>query len=593
MVTASHLRLGPTLLSLLGASLSLAQTPPPVFVANTDLQSIAVRVVDKQGYDVHGLTASDFTILEEGHPQQIAFFGAEDQPFSLTLLLDTSWSMRSSHKLEQARSLLAPLLRGNRPGNEIFFIPFTDRVGPFLTLSPDQPLGPLIPTTRSVQDGTALYDALATSLCNMRAARNVRQAIVVITDGADQHSRLTLDRLILLAQSSKPQIFMIGFFDSSEQELYKKSGKTVSLVNLHEIDNPLKTFERVAKESGAESFFPSSDGDLARVVDHVLGILQAEYTLAYYPKSVHQLRHIQVRTNRHGAAVTTRHTVGSDVSNGEAVHFAEGSCTVSPTEHPYPWEPHVTQGLPHTSIYRDDFSDPQSGWPNRTYWRYASGGYEITVGPPPRNQPSMGPMSAPGRGTIGGPVWGGDPGGAGQFAISTGTLVAYGPRFENFRASISVSGRWTRIVSPEHPNLYTDGGAGMVFRLNAAGCYILLLSGSGKAEHFSFRLVKLPFDQSLNPVGWDRPEKTWYGPETQIIPWTEMFLPRSATTQALDEIERATITVECSADRIAVLVNGHEVARVNDKSFSSGQVGMATFGKGRAVFRDLYVEERP
>jgi hypothetical protein len=46
-------------------------------------------------------------------------------------------------------------------------------------------------------------------------------------------------------------------------------------------------------------------------------------------------------------------------------------------------------------------------------------------------------------------------------------------------------------------------------------------------------------------------------------------------------------------DRIAVLVNGHEVARVNDASFSSGQVGMAAFGKGLAVFRDLYVQERP
>jgi hypothetical protein len=47
------------------------------------------------------------------------------------------------------------------------------------------------------------------------------------------------------------------------------------------------------------------------------------------------------------------------------------------------------------------------------------------------------------------------------------------------------------------------------------------------------------------------------------------------------------------ADRIDVLVNGHEAARVNDASFSIGQAGMAAFGKGRAVFTNLYVEERP
>jgi VWFA-related protein len=574
-------------LPLLFSSLALAQSSPPVFVSNTNLQSIAVRAVDKHGRDVHGLAASDFILLEDGRPQQIAFFGAENQPVSLTLLLDTSWSMRSSHKLEQARKLLAPLLRGSLPGNEIFFTRFTNHVGPFQTLAPDQPLGPLIPVERSVQDGTAVYDALATTLCNMRSARNVRQAVVVVTDGVDQHSRLTLDRVIELAQSSKPQIFMIGFFDPAEHELYKESGKTVSLVNSHEIDNPLKTFERVAKESGAESFFPSSDRDFARVVDHILGILQAEYTLTYYPNQVHQLRRIQVRVNRRGVIVTARHAVGVDAPNGEPVHFAADSCAVSPTEHPHPWESHVTGSrLPHSSIYQDDFSDPHSGWPNRPYWRYAPNGYEIIVGSPPHGEANPGSKV-----TIQSePAWGGDPGGAGQLAISTGRVVAYGPPFENFSASISVSGRWARIVSAAHPGLHTDGGAGLVFRLNAVGCYVLLLSGSGKAEHLSFKLVKLPFAQSLSPLD---PENSWSGAEAQIIPWTEIPWPRSTSSRTLDEIERSTITVECSADRITVLVNRHEVASVHDSSFSSGQVGMAAFGKGRAVFQNLYVEERP
>jgi hypothetical protein len=96
--------------------------------------------------------------------------------------------------------------------------------------------------------------------------------------------------------------------------------------------------------------------------------------------------------------------------------------------------------------------------------------------------------------------------------------------------------------------------------------------------------VKLSFGQS-NPLRWD--------PERDIIPWTPVPLPRSASAQTLNEIERTTIAVQCVADRIDVLVNGHEAARVNDTSFTSGQVGMAAFGKGRAVFNNLYVEERP
>ncbi len=439
-----------------------------------------------------------------------------------------------------------------------------------------------------MQTGTALYDTLATSLCNMRTARNVRQAVVVITDGSDQHSRLTLDRLIQLAQSSKPQIFMIGFFDSFERDLYKQSGKTVTLVNHQEIDNPLKSFERIAKESGAESFFPSSDDDLAHVVDHIRGILQAEYSLAYYPRSAHQLRRIQVRVKRHGLTITARRAVAGDMPQGNAVHFAGNSCTVSPTEHPHPWEPHVTQGMPHTSTYQDDFSDAHSGWPDRPYWRYSSDGYEIRVGPPSREETGTGlpsPFAAGSGIARSAPAWGGDPGGADQFAISTGTVVAYGPAFANFSASISVSGKWTRIASSEQPNKYTDGGAGLVFRLNGAGCYVLLLSGSGKAEQLRFRLVKLSFGRSPNAAGWDD--------EKEIIPWTPAPILRSASAKTLDEVERTTIAVQCVGDRIDVSLNGHEAARVNDRSFSSGQLGMAAFGKGRAVFNSLYVEERP
>jgi VWFA-related protein len=537
-------------LLLVSVSLCLAQ---PVFVATTNLQSIAVRVADKHGRDVHGLNQSDFTILEDGHPQDIAFFGAENQPVSLALVVDTSYSMRSSNKLERARKLIMPLLRGNLPGNEIFFTPFTERVGAFLTLAPGQSLETLIPTAQTAGSGTALYDALATSLCNLRTARNIRQAVVLITDGADQHSRLTLEHLIRLAQSSKPQIFMIGFFDPSEYDVYKGSDKTVSLVNAHEIDNPLKTFERIAKESGAESFFPSSDQDLAKVVDHILGILQGEYTLAYYPQSVVDLRRIQIRVKQHGVTVTARRAVGADVAGNEPVHFKVDSCTVSPTEHPYPYEPRVS-GLKGATIYRDDFSDPLSGWPSRPFWHYLKGGYEIVVGAPPHSQ-TGGAFHLPG-GRIPMASDLGPQADRGPFALSPVKVVAYGPVYDNFTASIEVSGP------------LTDSSAGLVFRLNEVGYYTLLLSRSGN-QHLQFKLAK----------------KMWVGSDPPpIVPWTDVPLTNSATS---------TLAVVCSANRIVALVNGREAAKISDASFSSGQVGMAAFGSGHAVFHNLIVEERP
>jgi hypothetical protein len=73
--------------------LVLAQSQAPVFKVDSNLQSIAVQVTDKQGNHVHGLTASDFTLLEDERPQKIAFFESEFEPISLAILIDTGRSL--------------------------------------------------------------------------------------------------------------------------------------------------------------------------------------------------------------------------------------------------------------------------------------------------------------------------------------------------------------------------------------------------------------------------------------------------------------------------------------------------------------------
>ncbi len=528
-----------SVLFFVSASLAVAQTTP-VFRAETNLQSIAVQVTDKQGRDVHGLSAADFTLLEDGHPQKISFFGAENQPISLAVLLDSSSSMESSKKLAGARTLLKPLLHGNLPEDEIFLAAFTDRVGNFQRLSAEQRVSPPATRLASAGGGTALYDALSTALCQMRTAANVRQAVVAITDGADQHSRLLLEQLIHLAQSSKPQIFMIGFFDHAEYDVYHSSGKTVTLVSGHEIDNPLRVFERVAKETGAESFFPTTERDLEQVIGHILGLLQAQYTLAYYPQDIAKFRRIQVKVNRGGLTVASRHSAGSEGGAEEPVHFSATSCEVSKVEHPYPWEPHVTEGPSHTEIYEDDFSDPRSGWPNRAGSRYAAGGYEMSQ-----------IVTVPKFGSTG------------QGSMAEGILAAYGPWWgwhENFRASLSMEG-----VGP--------AARGMVFRLNDEGCYVLLLSGIGQAKGLSFKLVKRTF---------------WNHSEAPILPWTPVGGPAVAQGKA-----SSRIAVECRRDRIAILVNGVQVESIQDQTFQEGYVGMAQYGFGKTLFHNLRVEGLP
>ena len=126
------------------------------------------------------------------------------------------------------------------------------------------------------------------------------------------------------------------------------------------------------KESGAQSFIPNSERSLEDALKAVSATLPIQYTLAYYPSDLTQgFRKIEVKVDRKGAKVLARRFVGSEQNPSETVHFAEGTCLVSPELHPYPYESHVTGGPKIT--YRDDFSDQHSGWPQHENSHYVSG----------------------------------------------------------------------------------------------------------------------------------------------------------------------------------------------------------------------------
>ena len=552
-----------------------AQTP--VFRSTTNLQSIAVQVVDKKGDYVPGLTEADFTLLEDGRPQKIAFFGTHQQPVSLAILLDSSRSMDFGRKFARARELLAPLFAGHDPNDQIFFMPFTDRIEAFQQFTAQQRQhSELIQTSRGGGErGTALYDALASALCRMRTAENLRQAVVVITDGADQHSRLNLEQLIELAQMSTPQVFMIGFFSRAESRDYREGHKTITLLGEHEIDNPVIVFNRLAKESGAESFFPSSENDLKSALDRINELLQAQYTLAYYPENADRFRKIEVRVHRAGVKVMARRGVGASTENGP-VRFETSTCEVSPKDHPYPWEPNSVRTISGDLMYHEDFSDPKSGWPNRREQipkgsgeyrpglQFIPGGYEISRHPP-ANLISTGPNAE-------------------------GAVVAYGPSWDNVRASVSVQSDMALTRDPQgKPLLYAPTAAGLVFHLNEAGYYAAMLTGGLVHYPWHMKNTKIvQFKLVRKLFGEDGP-----GQYTELIPWTmfglsiepEIPLNRNTTTYK--------IGIEYKNGEITVFVNDSRVASIHDDRLPTGLAGMAVFGTGDAIFHDLLVEGLP
>lgn len=533
-----------TALAFLIPCVTLAQT---VFHADVNLISVNVRVTDPTHREVRGLGISDFTLLEDGHPQKIALFVPEEQPFTLGILLDTSSSM-GGEKIERAKAALKTLIASGSGSNEVFYMEFSGKPGNLVTLAGNNPSLPSMISKAGVQRaGTALYDAIAVALCRLQTARNPRKALLVITDGADQFSRIRIDELIRIVQSSRAQVFMVGYFSANESSIFSGGEKTVTLVSGEAIDNPFVVFDRLARESGSECFFPDTAGGLRRAIDAIANNLRTQYTIGYYAGSSPKAwRRIEVKVNRHGMRVEARR--GFLLEDTASALF-NGGCTIS---RPYSYERKLTRNNGRL-IYHEDFTDPASGWPENStrpdtsnlnlgyrnegyvHRGYVKDGYELL-----RQAPDG--------------------------SASLATIAAYGPSWTDFRATLRLRPNLTPLTQ-----LGSPPASGLVFRMNDHGFYAFLISSSTGSRDVYYKLVRRDFREMrpLDLIGWT------HAPSFGVP-------PANAWKQ---------IAVECRGDTLSLFIGGHPVQTVRDSHMEDGLVGMALYGADRAVFHDLLVEE--
>ena len=550
-----------------GQGTAPSQSGQPVLRSEVDLQTVNVRVNDKQGNDVLGLSAHDFTVRENGEPQEIAFFDVGNGPVTVAVLVDSSSSMVRRGPLGSAEEIAARFMRIARPGDEIWAMDFTEWTGPFKQIKQEQvsnpdPLG----VPGAVGSGSAMYDAIATAICHLRSSTTWRQAIIAITDGIDEHSRLSLDQLIDVVRSQRAQLFLIGLPSRPEFRFFGHIEPKVTLVSGHDIDNPDVVFYRLAKEAAAETFIPKSKDGLQEALNAVSNLLESEYTLAYYPpKTPHKLRKIEVKVDRRGARVLTARFVVANRGAAELVHYAEGTCLVSPEFHLYPYDSHVMNS-PSGMVYRDDFSDPSSGWPQHPNSHYVSGGYELSTVEPTGADTTPLPRSR-------------------DLPISSSSttlaatyrdnvLAAYGPSWHDFHVSASMkavferplpSGGQVQFSHSVHP------AAGLVFHMNENGYYALLVSPSAKyKKKIAFEVVAMTFQGDSFA-------------ESVIVPWTTV--DRVSPT----EVQLAVLDI---GDQITIFVDGQEVGAAHDHRFTDGYVGFTVAAPAQAIFTNLLVEER-
>jgi Ca-activated chloride channel homolog len=263
---------------------------------SVSLVTVGVRVTDWIGRDVAGLRPENFSIFDDGVEQKIEFFRNEEVPITLGILLDRSDSMSYNAKLDRAKEAARALVAAVREGSEYFYFTFDDQVKLAADLTTDRHQVETAIDKTTLGGGTALYDAVLKGLALSNQAQRPRQVLVIISDGADQHSAHKLQEAISAVRDAKLQVYTIGYFSAQEEPSFRRAAEKLTLVDGSVVDNPLHVLKKLASDSGAESFFPKSDKELTQAVERIVKDIRTQYTLGFYPQSVenaggyHQLR---------------------------------------------------------------------------------------------------------------------------------------------------------------------------------------------------------------------------------------------------------------------------------------------------------------
>jgi VWFA-related protein len=187
--------------------------PPPVlFKSTVDLVSVTAIARDENGRPVKGLGKNDFVVLEKGQPRPIVDFAFSDAgEISLTILFDSSGSMRQPAQLEAGRSVVKHVLSWIKPHvDEVSLYSFDKELRQEVdfTKNPDKvrdALGGLEP-----MGATSLYDAVADAARESATRPSPRRAVIVVTDGIDTSSTMTAAEVSSLASSIDVPVYVIA-----------------------------------------------------------------------------------------------------------------------------------------------------------------------------------------------------------------------------------------------------------------------------------------------------------------------------------------------------------------------------------------------
>jgi len=261
-----------------------------IYRTNVDEVLLDCTVINEKGETVNDLTQKDFRVFENGVPQTINSVEHQDSPVSMGILVDNSGSMRD--KRAAVNGAAYKFLLDSNPADESFVVNFSDRA--FLDQGFTTNLTALDRGLSHFDSrgATALYDAVAASADELsKYGKNRNEVLLIVTDGADDASHLTMQEAIRRVQNlGGPVVYSIGLiYEDSRQEA----------------DKARTALQTLSDETGGVAYFPRSLQDVGAIAAQVASDIRHQYVIDYHSSNPfgnggYRTVHVEVRAPRHG-----------------------------------------------------------------------------------------------------------------------------------------------------------------------------------------------------------------------------------------------------------------------------------------------------
>jgi len=258
---------------------------PPVRLQNgkvirtdVDLALVNVTVTDPYNRLVTGLEQDNFRVFEDNSEQEVVTFSSEDVPISIGVIFDFSGSM--ANKIDKAREAALQFFKTANPQDEFFLVSFNERaeLTSEFTNSIEDLQSRMMMT--APKGRTALLDAIYLGLSQMRGARNAKRALLILSDGGDNHSRYNENDIKRLVKEADTQLYAIGIFDPLG---YRNRTP-------EELNGP-SLLSEITDLTGGRVFAVEHLNDLPDIASKIGMELRNQYVLGYRPSNhVHDAR---------------------------------------------------------------------------------------------------------------------------------------------------------------------------------------------------------------------------------------------------------------------------------------------------------------